>query len=271
MSTLDTLKRAVKAVSGRPRPRILSVDRATHLTPNLIRVTFRGPELDGLPDGCDGGHCKLLLPEPDESRDAFVARIEAGGKPARRTYTVRHYRSADAELDIDFVDHGDGGPASRWARHAKPGSFLGFMGPGAPKLTDFNADWYLVAADLSALPMASAALEAMPRDAKGIAVFEVPSPEDRQTLDAPQGVAVHWLVHADARTASTQQEALLRGLDWPKGRVQTCIAGESGAIKGLRHLLKTERAIPRGDLYLSGYWKVGMVEDQHQTFKRTED
>ena len=57
--------------------------------------------------------------------------------------------------------NGDNGPASRWANNAAPGSFLGFSGPSTPKLTHFEADWYLVAADPSALPVAAAALEAI--------------------------------------------------------------------------------------------------------------
>lgn len=91
-------------------------------------------------------------------------------------------------MSIDFVAHGDNGPASRWASHAKPGGFLGFMGPSSPKSVSFEADWYLCVADPSAIPVVAAALEAMPRDAKGVATFEVTSPEDKQHIDAPVGI-----------------------------------------------------------------------------------
>ncbi|MEM7242685.1 MAG: siderophore-interacting protein [Pseudomonadota bacterium] len=251
-------------------PRLLRVKDAYYLTPNMIRVTFSGPELAGFPTGRDGGNCKIMLPEPDESYDAFKARLENGPPPVRRTYTVRSYREDVGELDIDFVAHGDNGPASAWAARAKEGSFLGFAGPSEPKVVDFSADWYLIAADPSAIPVAAATLEAMPRDAKGIAIFEVPSPEDKQDIDMPEGIEQHWLIHEEAHHASTQQEDFIRNLDWPEGRVQTCIAGEQSVVKALRGYLHQELNIPRDQTYISGYWKIGLIEDEHQEMKRAE-
>lgn len=270
MSLTNTLKRAARKVTGRPGARILTVKSAKYLTPNMIRVTFSGPELAGFPEGREGGNCKLLLPEVDETRESFEQRFSFGPPPARRTYTVRHYRKDTQELDIDFVAHGDNGPASRWATHAKPGDFLGFMGPSPAKVTQFNADWYLVAADPSAVPVAAVTLEAMPRDAKGIAIFEMTSAEDAQDIDAPDGIDVHWLVNPTPTTPSTQQMDFIRAMDWPSGRVQTCIAGESSVIKEMRAFLAHEKHVPREDTYISGYWKIGLVEDEHQKAKRAE-
>ena len=260
----------IPAARGRPAPRLLTVKAAWHLTPNMIRVTFAGPELASFPEGREGGNCKLMLPEPDESRESFAKRLSEGPAPVRRTYTVRHYRADAQELDIDFVAHGDNGPASRWASRAKPGDFLGLAGPSTPKMERFEADWYLVAADPSAVPVAAAALEAMPRDAQGIAVFEMTSAEDRQQIDAPEGIELHWLVQPDPYQPSSRQEELIRAMDWPEGRVQTCIAGESGVIRALRAFLHQEKHLPREDTYISGYWKIGLVEDEHQQLKRAE-
>lgn len=270
MTVLSGIKKAVRKVTGRPSPRLLSVKEAWRLTPNMVRVVFAGPELEGFPEGRDGGNCKLMLPEAGESREQFAQRLSDGPAPVRRTYTVRRYDAAAQELTIDFVAHGDEGPASRWASHAKQGDFLGFAGPSAPKVTHFEADWYLVAADLSALPVAAATLEAMPRDAKGVAIFEITSEEDRQELDMPDGIDVHWLLHPDPQLASTRQEQLIRSLEWPEGRIQTCIAGESGVIRTLRAFLHQEKDLPRKDTYVSGYWKIGLIEDEHQIAKRAE-
>lgn len=255
---------------ARPEPRILTVKRAWRLTPNMIRVTFAGPELDGFPEGREGGNCKLMLPDPGEVRKSFAERLRNGPRPARRTYTVRHHRPDMREIDIDFVAHGDNGPASRWAAHAQPGDFLGFAGPSPAKIQRFDADWYLLAADPSAIPVAAVTLETMPRDARGVAVFEVTSEDDKQDIRSPDGVAVHWLVHPDPNSPSTQQEAFIRALDWPDGKVQTCIAGESGVIRSLRSFLHQEKGLPREDTYISGYWKIGLVEDEHQAIKRIE-
>jgi len=268
LSAFNEIKKAVRKVSGRPAPRVLSVKNASHLTPNMIRVTFAGPELENFPTGREGGNCKIMLPEPNESREHFSARLSSGSALAKRTYTVRSYRQDLQELDIDFVAHGDSGPASRWAMHAKPGDFLGFAGPSAPKVNHFEADWYLFAADLSALPMAAATLEAMPRNATGVAVFEVTAEEDRQQINSPPGIDIHWLFQPNPHVASTQQEDFICAIDWPEGRVQTCVAGESAVIRSLRDYLYNEKKTPRNDVYISGYWKIGLVEDEHQKFKR---
>ena len=109
---------------------ILTVTKTEQITPNMIRVSLTGPELTEVPLGCDGSHCKLQLPAPGQSREAFEAQLTDGPKPPRRTFTVRHVRHNPHEIDIDFVDHRDSGPASAWANNAEPGSFLHFSGPG---------------------------------------------------------------------------------------------------------------------------------------------
>ena len=271
MKLLKSAAQALRPSTRRPGPRLLTVKEARHITPGMIRVTFAGPELAGFPEGREGGNCKIMIPSQDETKDAFAERLVNGPTPVRRTYTVRHFRSDREELDIDFVDHGDNGPASSWAASAKPGSFLGFSGPSTPKVTRFDADWYLIAADPSALPVAAATLVAMPRDAKGIAIFEMNAVEDVQEIDAPAGIELHWLVNATPHQTSAQQENLIRNLTWPEGRVQTCIAGESGVIKSLRAFLHQEMQIPREDTYISGYWKIGLIEDEHQKIKRAEN
>ncbi|PIB24055.1 NADPH-dependent ferric siderophore reductase [Amylibacter kogurei] len=253
----------------RPGPRLLTVKSVYHLTPNMIRVTFQGPELAGIAENCAGANCKIFMPADGQSREDFAHELE-NGRPTVRTYTVRAYRADQLEMDIDFVDHGDEGPASAWACNAKAGDFLGFRGPSALKLNEFYADWYLVAADMSALPVAGAVLETMPRDAKGVAIFEITSPEDKQDINAPKGVDIHWLVHENPHHASSAQEDFIRAMDWPTGTCQTCIAGESGVIKSLRGFLANEIKLPREDVYISGYWKIGLIEDEHQKMKRAE-
>lgn len=211
-----------------------------------------------------------MLPDTGETRASFAIRLSDGPAPARRTYTVRSFDKTAQEMSIDFVAHGDNGPASRWASQVKAGDFLGFAGPSEPKVTHFDADWYIVAADPSAIPVAAVTLECMPRDAIGVAIFEVTSQHDRQHIDAPAGIEMHWLVHPDPSVQSVAVETYIRGLIWPNGRVQTCIAGESGVIQSLRAFLTQEKSINRGDLYISGYWKIGLVEDEHQKMKKTD-
>lgn len=252
----------------RQTARLLTVDRAVRLTPNMIRVTFAGPELAGLTPGIEGAHCKILLPAEGQDRAAFAKQLRDGPRSVRRTYTIRHLRTEPSEMDIDFVAHGDEGPASAWAHRAEAGSFCGFAGPGSGKIKSFYADWYLVAADMSALPLAAATLEAMPHNAVGAAVIEVLTEEDRQHIDAPPGIDIHWLIQPDPKTRSFAQEALIRSLPWRHGIVQVCIAGESGVIRSFREFVYTQQRVPKQDTYISGYWKIGLVEDEHQEQKR---
>lgn len=269
----QTASTAAPKPSTQPKrrtPRFLTVSAARHITPNMIRVTLTAPELRDIPAGCEGAHCKIMLPEDGQSAGAFAAQLADGPRSMTRTYTIRHARPERQEIDVDFVAHGDEGPASAWARRAAPGSFCGFAGPGPVKLTEFYADWYLVAADMSALPVAAATLEAMPRDARGVALFEITSEEDRQVIDAPPGIAMNWLLQPDPHAPSDAQERLIRTLDWPSGTVQTCIAGESGVIRALRAFLHNEKGLSKKDTYISGYWKIGLVEDEHQQMKRAE-
>ena len=258
------------AEQQRRAPRLLTVKQTFRLTPNMIRVTFAGPELQGIPAGREGANCKIMLPAEGQSRDDFAAQLQDGHRPTTRTYTVRHFREETLEMDIDFVAHGDEGPASAWALKAKPGDFLGFAGPGTVKVTHYSADFYIVAADSSALPVAAATLEAMPGDAKGVAIFEIPTEADRQDIAMPSGIEAYWFVHADPHVASTAQQDFIRSMPWPKGRIQTCIAGENSVIKDMRTFLLREKGLTKDDAYIAGYWKIGLIEDEHQKMKRQE-
>ena len=256
---------------------LLTVKHVKNLTPNMLRVTLHCPSLTYMYSSRQGAHCKLLIPQPEISEEAFrqiisvkPSELSADQRPIRRTYTVRHFRKKNMEMDIDFVNHGDEGPASSWARHAIPGSFIGLLGPALPKIKEFYADWYLVAADMSALPLAAATIEAMPKDAKGVAIFEITTAADKQIFEAPESFEINWILHSNPHKPSINQLSFFKNLDWPKGIVQTCIAGESGLIKQLRHYLNTEKDLPKKDAYISGYWKIGLVEDEHRTWKNNE-
>ncbi|MBO6604353.1 MAG: siderophore-interacting protein [Roseicyclus sp.] len=261
-----------KPTTGQPRriTALAQVVQAGRLTQNMIRVTLSAPEFAGLPATCAGGHCKIMLPAAGQSIDAFRTQLADGPKPVTRTYTIRNARPETREIDIDFVAHGDDGPASAWAARARAGDVIGFAGPGAPKLTEFDADFYLFAADMSAIPVVAAGLEALPRDATGMAIFEITSAGDRQQIDAPPGVTQHWLIHDDPHRASREQVRIVEALRWPEGRVRTLIAGETGVVRSLRLLLRGDRGLDRRDVYASGYWRIGLAEDEHQKVKRAE-
>jgi NADPH-dependent ferric siderophore reductase len=249
---------------------ILTVKRSEHLTPHMIRVTLTGSKIDTIDPNCHGANCKLFLPEPGQDVIDFEKAWADGPRPTVRTYTVRALRKDMREMDIVFVDHGDAGPASAWARRAEPGAFHGFRGPGPVKVKSFFADRYLVIADMSAIPVAAATLEAMPDDAVGTAIFDIASIEDKQNLIMPAGIEPVWLVNTDAVKTRAKILKLVQEMDFTNGQVQTCIAGESTMIKELRTYLMVDQQLPKDDCYISGYWKIGLIEDEHQQMKRAE-
>lgn len=258
------------ATPPKRKPRLMTVTAKSWLTPNMIRVTLSAPWMTDLNAGIEGAHCKLFLPQIGQSAEAFSRQLEEGPRPDVRTYTIRFMRPKAAEMDIDFVDHGDAGPASAWARRCAKGDVCGFSGPGPVKLTSYHADYYVVAADMSALPVAAATLEAMPRDAKGVAYLEITAKEDRQHIAAPEGVQLNWILHPDTHIAPTQSVDRIQSLPPFAGTVQTCIAGESSMIKSLREEIVKRRGVPKSDAYISGYWKVGMIEPEHQDYKNAQ-
>ena len=256
------------APTQRPLPKILDVSRVEQLSENMRRVVVSGAELVGWPIGKDGGNIKLLIPDSNWSRAEFRDRIEHGPRPTVRTYTARRYDAAANELWIDFVVHDGGGPASNWAATAQVGSMLGVAGPSGTKLTTTDADWYLVCADMSAMPAAEAALESLPDDAKGQILFEVQSEDDVRTVEHPKGMLLDWLIHPYPHAHSSKQIDAAKQIEWPTGRIAAFVAGESSVIRAFRAWLLTERQLAKQDVYVSGYWKIGLIEDEHQIEKR---
>ena len=241
----------------KPQLRQLTVKRKSLITKHMLRVTLGGAGMEGFPEGRESANCKLVLPS-------------TGDSPAVRTYTVRNHRPKSAEVDIDFVLHAEHGPASSWALQAEAGDTIGFAGPGKVKLVDFSADWFLLVGDMSALPAIGANIDQLPDDARGHVVLEVIDEDDRQPLGLPEGMEVEWVINpAPHKPGSTLLEAVA-GRPWLEGRVAAWVAGESTITRRIRRYLKQEQRVPRGDLYASGYWQIGLTEDRHQVVKKQE-
>ncbi|MGW7281966.1 siderophore-interacting protein [Streptomyces sp. NPDC054844] len=254
------------------KPHTAQVVRTERLTPHMQRVVIGGEELAGLPaDTCTDHYVKLLFPAGGatypEPFDVERIREEFPRDqwPVTRTYTVRHWDAELRELTLDFVIHGDEGLAGPWAQRVQPGETVHFMGPGGAYAPDPAADWHLLAGDESALPAIARALEALPDGARAFAFIEVDGPEEEQKIDSD--VDVVWLHRGDRPVGQALVEAL-RGLDFPEGRVHAFVHGEAACMKELRGLLRVEREIPREDLSISGYWRLGHNEDGWQASKR---
>ncbi|MET9119798.1 siderophore-interacting protein [Streptomyces sp. NPDC004528] len=257
----------------RPRkPHFARVVRTERLTPHMQRVVLGGEGLAEFTAGtCTDHYVKLLFapegvtyPEPFDM-ERIREELPREQWPVTRTYTVRAWDPELRELTLDFVVHGDEGLAGPWAARVQPGEIVRFMGPGGAYAPDASADWHLFAGDESALPAVAAALEALPDGAVAHAFLEISDPDEEQKIDSD--VDVVWLHRGDRPVGEALVEAV-RALDFHEGRIHAFVHGEAAFVKELRRLLRVEREIPREDLSISGYWRLGHNEDGWQASKR---
>jgi len=213
-----------------------------------------------------------------------------------RVYTVRAIRPLDRELDVDFVAHGDG-PAMRWLAAAATGDELVVIGPDAlSENSHVGSDWHpgdahqlLLVGDGTAAPAIGAILESLPPERSAHAIIEIPDAADVLSLALPPRATVRWVVApagepggallpavrewvaarpdvvrttlaAETQTvADPAQDDLLWDVpEAPTGsHLYAWMAGEAGAITGIRRYLVRDVGIDRGQIAFMGYWKRG--------------
>jgi NADPH-dependent ferric siderophore reductase len=206
--------------------------RKQTLSPHMMRVTLAGPMVTEMATWAPDQRVKLFFPAEDGSPaslahdDGWYDRYRSmplAQRPAMRTYTIRHLRAEQGEVDIDFVLHGETGPASRWAIRALPGASIQITAPDR----HFSAqdaggfEWkppqalkqVLLIADGTALPAALGILDelvAMAEPPLTQAFFEVDSREDALPVPDWPGLSVEWLIRGHAGAGSLMVEAVQR-------------------------------------------------------------
>lgn len=314
-----------------PRPfRMFSVRvrRVRRLSPSFARLTFTGVDLDEMADNGYDQRVKLILPLPGHG----LAHLPSGPdwyagwrrlpEPLRnpvRTYTVRNVRAREREVDLDMVLHGalgDGtpgstghaGPAATYALHASPGDQAVLLGPdarfrgwhgGLEFRPPAEGARLLLAADETGVPAVANIVRALPPDAKGQVLLEVPHPDDRFDLGAPPGVRVYWAARrgaghgshllrmvltadlpAPARTVAATPAppddtgellwdvpdeavpatATTLGTPHEPDRLYAWVAGEASTVRAIRRHLVTGLGHDRRSVAFMGYWRMGRAE-----------
>ena len=227
------------------------------VTPHMRRIKLHGESLKAFPTGQETGYVKVDFSKHKNTK-------------IMRSYTIRAFDPERRLLTLDFVDHGDLGPASRWARQAKKGASIRIFGPGATKILDPHADWYLIGGDMSALPAIGANLEALRADAKGYVIVEILSQEDQQLLNLPTGMEVIWLIQEDSDLPNKQLVETIRAVNWLPGRVYPWFAGEFDGMRNMRAYFRDEKNIDIHSMYLSCYWKLGATDEGMKRAKRID-
>ncbi|NRB56265.1 MAG: siderophore-interacting protein [Salinicola sp.] len=246
----------------KPAPRPYTVLNRQLVTPHMLRLTFGGEGMAEFPDDQESAYIKLIVPAQDETATS------KGAPGTMRTYTVRHQRPG--QIDVDVVLHEDGGPAATWAAAAQQGDTILIGGPGPVKRLPAAADWYLLVGDMTSLPAIGANLERLPPDASGYAIIEVTSEADIQWFDLPDGMRINWLINPHPGSDSDRLVDALREFDWLPGVPGIWVACEFAAMRKLRRHLIDERGVDKRAMYISSYWKLGTSEDGHRIVKRED-
>lgn len=225
----------------------------------MHQITLAGDALRDFPAGQEGGYFKLILAPGSEGKKALM-----------RTYTIRRQR--ETEIDVLFALHGGhaAGPATSWALEAQVGAPMTIRGPGPAKPSPETCGFYLIAGDMAALPAITANLEAMPRDAVGVAVLEIQHEDDAAPIDAPEGVELRWVVNPEPGMHPNLLVDALRKIHLPDCEIAGWAACEFEAMKRVREYFRDQLKIEPRNLYTSSYWKLGLTETQHKVVKRED-
>jgi len=182
---------------------------------------------------------------------------DASSRPPMRSYTVRSFDAATAELVVDVVVH-DGGVASAWARRARPGDLVLLSGAAGWYDPPVDAEWQLLVGDMTALPALGRIAETARRGLRTSAVVEVLDAADRQPL--PAGVDADWLTGSGNGRGPSRLLAALRGHAWPSGPGYVWFAGEAAESRAVRRHLRHELGWPASRYDVLGYWRSGQEE-----------
>ncbi len=303
---------ASRVAAKPPRPYRLfdiTVAKKTRLSPHMARITFTGPAVRRMRTCAADQRIKIFfpnaagqLPAIDDGPEWYglYKAADPGIRPPMRTYTTRQLRADRGEVDVDFVLHGDGGPASRWALNAKPGDHLQMLAPNA----DFDGDpagyeWrppdeltdVLLIADETALAALAGILEtlaALPAPPTTQAFVEIPEADDALPTATWPSLSLAWLPRGAAPHGSRMTEALSlallpasstaagresigeididSALPWERATrsadgFYAWVAGESAAVMAIRRELIQVRRLDRRAVSLMGYWREGRAID----------
>lgn len=256
----------------------LTVTRKEYITPHYIRVYLTGKDIEIFDNTTIGVNNKILIP-PKGLNEIHFPEFDYENmrwkpqpdeiRPQIRTYTHRGIDLKTQEIWIDFVAHGDEGPASAWAIAADKGSVLGVMMHDGKSELYAQAKSYVLVGDATAIPVISAILEDLPESAKGVCVLEVHEREDVQKINTKADIHFLWLFNENPQNGSELFDAV-KSLSLPEEYKFGYVAAEFSTVKNIRNYLRKELHWGQEELYAFSYWKSGIAEDASAADRRKE-
>ncbi len=235
--------------------RSLTVTATRDVSPAMRRITLTGDDLDGFVADGPEDHVKAFFPVP--GTDETTAR----------DFTPRAYRPASAErpaeLDIDFVLHGESAPATAWATRARPGDRLNIGGPRGSKLRPEGLSSAVLVADPTSLPALLRWIEALSAEVDVTAVVAVPDAGYRSYLvEAVRPVEWVLVEEADDDARAARLLTVVRALELDAS-TYVWAAGEATSLIPVRRYLRRERGLDKSHAVIDGYWLRGRPNRDH--------
>ncbi|OCB16865.1 iron ABC transporter permease [Mycolicibacterium porcinum] len=228
-----------------------TVVETIYLTPNLVRLRMVSPTVFEDAVAEPTSYLRFWVPDPDGSKTEF-----------QRGYTMSEMDPATGHFAVDVVLHEPSGPASKWARAAKPGDSIPVMSLGSTGFTvpeDLPAG-YLLIGDAAATPAINGIIGALPHD---IPIEVYLEEHDENDLLIPIAehprLRVHWVKRHD----TTSLAAAIEARDWSDW--YCWVTPEAGSLKHLRTRLKDEFGFPKSELHAQAYWTEGRAMGTDRT------
>ncbi|MCV7285600.1 ATP-binding cassette domain-containing protein [Mycolicibacterium wolinskyi] len=213
------------------------------VTPNLLRLRMVSPTVFEDAVAVPTSYLRFWVPDPDGSKTEY-----------QRAYTMTEMDPDTGHFTIDVVLHEPSGPASKWARSAKPGDSVPVMSLGSPGFTvpEDPPAGYLLIGDAASTPAINGIIGVVPQD---IPIEVYLEQHDESDLLIPITEHPRRNLHWVAREDTASLAAAIESRDWSDW--YCWVTPEAGSLKHLRTRLRDEFGFPKSELHAQAYWTQG--------------